>query len=178
MELELQSWKVKLTLVALIVLVVAVPLARASKSNKDRAEDWHRRAIVAEESVTGLRLVIADRSRELNLRTIQANRLATQLDTNGTALRRSKVSVGTLSKRQRALTQQNTRIERERAELQARLAVLETIAGKLRTCTRSLAAALAPSQGAVRPKTPAAAEQRLASCKLAGASYDVYLSRP
>ena len=33
MELDLQGWKVKLALVALVALIVAVPLARASHSN-------------------------------------------------------------------------------------------------------------------------------------------------
>ena len=54
MELELQGWKVKLALAALVLVVVAAPLARAVNSNRDRAEDWHRRAIVAEESVARL----------------------------------------------------------------------------------------------------------------------------
>ena len=87
MELELQGWKVKLALGALVLVVVAAPLIRAVYSNRGRAEDWHRRAVVAEESVTGLRVVIVERSRALNQRTVQANRLATRarLDQNGIA---------------------------------------------------------------------------------------------
>ena len=101
MELELQGWKVKLALGALVLVVVAAPLIRAVYSNRGRADDWHRRAVVAEESVTGLRVVIVERSRALNQRTVQANRLATQLDSTRTALQRSKVSVGSLTRRQR-----------------------------------------------------------------------------
>ena len=65
LQLELEGWKVKAGLVALALLVVLTPLALIVKSNRDRAEDWHRRAVVAEESVTGLRMVIVARSREL-----------------------------------------------------------------------------------------------------------------
>jgi len=54
MELELQGWKVKVALVAVAVVVIAAPFVRATMSNKSRAEDWHRRAVVAEESVNGL----------------------------------------------------------------------------------------------------------------------------
>src|SRR4029079_4337001 len=73
MELELNGWKVKAALIALLVVVVCAPFARASMSNKGRADDWHRRAVVAEEAVGGLRVVIAERSRVLNARTLQAN---------------------------------------------------------------------------------------------------------
>ena len=88
MELELDGWKVKAALVAVAVVVIAAPFVRATLSNKGRAEDWHRRAVVAEESVTGLRVVIAERSRALNQRTVPAKRLVSDLQSNGTALRR------------------------------------------------------------------------------------------
>lgn len=171
MELELQGWKVKAALVALVALVVAVPLARAVNSNKSRAEDWHRRAVVAEESVAGLRAVIVERSRELNRRTIQANRLVGELDTARAALRRSKLNVGTLTRRQRELAQENARVVSERRKLQTRQAELEAIASKLSACTKGLEAA----QG--KRKISVSARARLASCRRAGASLDAYLER-
>jgi chromosome segregation ATPase len=177
MELELQGWKVKLALVALVLVVVAAPLARAVDSNRDRAEDWHRRAIVAEESVGGLRVVIVERSRALNRRTVQANQLVTELHSAQAALRRSKVNVGTLTRRQRALANENARMENERRKLQAGQAALETIASKLRTCTKGLGGVVAAVQGK-RPRTlSASARSRLASCGRAGARLDAYLEQ-
>ena len=165
MELELQGWKVKLALVALAFVVFAVPVARAVKSNKDRAEDWHRRAVVAEESVAGLKVVIAERSRALNRRTLQANQLVSRLDTSRTALRRSKGSVGTLTRRQRRLASENARIEAQRRRLQTRHAALERIASSLRACAPSTA------RGAKRVTVAS----RVASCKRAAARLDTYL---
>ena len=173
MELELQGWKVKLALGALVLVVVAAPLIRAVYSNRGRADDWHRRAVVAEESVTGLRVVIVERSRALNQRTVQANRLATELDSSRTALQRSKVSVGTLTRRQRELANENARIAKERSKLQARQATLATIASKLSACTKDLGATKAK-----RPTTvSASAPSSLASCKRAGATLDAYLAQ-
>jgi hypothetical protein len=173
MELELQGWKVKLALVALAVVVVAAPLARAVEANKGRAEDWHRRAIVAEESVTGLRLVIEERSRALNQRTIQANRLLGELDSNRASLQRSKVSFGTLTRKQARLAEQNAQAETQRRTLQKRLATLEPIARKLGACGKSLPVA----PGASSRKSAAVARARLASCAQASASLDSYLEQ-
>jgi hypothetical protein len=177
MELELQGWKVKLALAALAVVIVLAPVACAVKSNKDRAEDWHRRAVVAEASVAGLRVVIVQRSRALNRRTVQANQLVSQLHSNGTALRRSKVSVGTLTQRQRELANENARMENERRKLQSRLAALGRIGSKLSACTEDLGRVLDPAQGK-RPRTiSVAARSRVASCRRAGASFDAYLEQ-
>ena len=121
MELELNGWKVKAALIALLVVVVCAPFARASMSNKGRADDWHRRAVVAEEAVGGLRVVIAERSRALNARTLQANQLASRLDSRGMALQKTKVSVGTLTRRQRALTAENAAVKAERNKLRSQL---------------------------------------------------------
>ena len=154
------------------MLVVAVPLARASHANKGRAEDWHRRAVVAEESVGGLRVVIVERSRELNQRTLQANRLAAQLQSNGMALRRSKGNVGALSRRQRQLVSANAHLAKERAELQSRVATLESIGAELSACAK------APPPSGKNARTVAAVKRsRAATCKRAGASFDAYLER-
>lgn len=175
MELELNGWKVKLALIALVVVVVAAPLARASKSNKDRAEGWHRRAVVAEEAVGGLRAVIAERSRALNERTLQANQLASRLDSSGLLLEKSKDSVGTLAKRQRSLATENKRVAAERKQLATRLATLEALSAKLRSCTEDLTNAIGPAT----PKTAKAVfvktKPLVASCRDANASFDKYL---
>ena len=167
MELELDGWKVKAALVAVAVVVIAAPFVRATLSNKGRAEDWHRRAVVAEESVTGLRVVIAERSRALNQRTVQANRLVSDLQSNGTALRRSKVSVGTLTRRQRELAAENARIESDRRKLRSRLATLESIGSKLSACVKSRA----PAKG---KRIVAACA---ATCNRVSASFDAYLEQ-
>ena len=167
MELELHGWKVKAALVAVAVVVIAAPFVRATMTNKGRAEDWHRRAVVAEESVTGLRVVIAERSRALNQRTLQANQLVSQVRSNGSALRRSKVSVGTLTRRQRQLAGENARIESERRRLRARLAALESIGSKLNACVKGGASA--------KGKRTVAARQK--SCNRVSASFDAYVER-
>ncbi len=179
MELELQGWKVKLALAALLVVVIAAPFVRSSMANKDRAEDWRRRALVAEEAVTGLRVVIVDRSRELNRRTVQANQLASLVDVNGTALRRSKISIGTLAKRQRALAKENARVASERRKLQVRVAALERMGSTLSVCAKDLAAA--GSAGSKGQRTTAAtakaAQSRAATCKQVSANFDAYLEQ-
>lgn len=166
MELELQGWKVKLGLIALAVLVVAAPLARAVTANKGRAEDWRKRAVVAEESVGGLRVVIAERSRALNQRTIQANTLAARVDANGSALRRSKDSVGALTRRRQELARRYESVTAERDRLRARVTALERIGAQLSSCARG-------DDG--EKLEPAAAEARLASCERASARFDALL---
>jgi uncharacterized membrane protein len=169
MELELQGWKVKLALAAMAAVVVVLPFARGAMVNRDRAEDWHKRAVVAEESVGGLRAVIAERSRALNQRTIQANRLAARADENGTALRRSKVSVGALTQRRQELARAYARVSTERDRFRSRLAAVERIGATLSACAKGAAA---PARG---KRTTTAARSRLASCRRASASFDDYL---
>jgi septal ring factor EnvC (AmiA/AmiB activator) len=173
MEFELQGWKVRLALGALVLVVVAAPFVRAVYTNRGRAEGWHRRAVVAEESVTGLRVVIVERSRALNRRTVQANQLVSELHSTRAALRRSKVNVGTLTRRQRELANENARIETERRKLQTRQAALETIASKLGACAKSLDGA----QGKRRRTIAASAPSTLATCRRLGASLDAYLEQ-
>lgn len=179
MEFELQGWKVKLALVALGLAVVVAPLAHAVASNKGRAEDWHRRAIAAEESVDGLRTVIAERSRALNERTIQANRLAGMVDSSGTALQRSKASVGTLARRQRELARRYARLSRERDMLRSRVATLERIGAQLSACAKAAKAANGakdPRSSTDGTRTITAAQSRLEDCKRASVSFDTYLA--
>lgn len=177
MELELHGWKVKVALVALVVLVVAVPLARASKSNKDRAEDWHRRAIVAEEAVGGLRAVIAERSRALNERTLQANRLASQLDSRGLLLEKSKVNVGTLTQRQQQLATENKRLTAERNRLRSRVATLEALGTKLRECTGELAEVVVSAKGKTAGAVTAKARPRVEGCRDLSTGFDTYMEQ-
>jgi hypothetical protein len=165
--LEPLSWRAKSALIALGVMFVLGTLGLVVKSNRDRADDWHRRAIVAEESVGGLRVVIAERSRALNQRTLQANRLVNGADSTRAALRRSKSNVRTLTERQRALAGENARIAKERRKLQARQAALVRIASTLSACVPSAA------QG----KNRVTAASRVATCKRAAASLDAYLEQ-
>ena len=164
MELELQGWKVKLALGALVARPRGGTVRTSCLHEPGRAEDWHRRAIVAEESVTGLRVVIVERSRALNRRTVQANQLVSELHSTRAALRRSKVNVGTLTRRQRELANENARIEKERRKLQTRQAALETIASKLSGCAKT-----STGRTGKRPRTIAAsAPSTLASCRRFG----------
>lgn len=177
MELELNGWKVKAALIALLVVVVCAPFARASMSNKGRADDWRKRAIVAEEAVGGLRVVIAQRSRALNERTVQANQLASQLDSRGMALQKTKSSVGTLTRRQRALTNANTRVTTERNQLRSRLAKAEALGSRLRACSESLAAVVASATGKKAAAVTAKAQPLVDSCRKASAGFQAYLEQ-
>jgi chromosome segregation ATPase len=167
-----QSWTVKSVLVVLAFVIPAGALALTVKSNRDRAEDWHQRAIAAEETVVGLRVVIGERSRALNRRTVQATQLASRLHSTRSALRRSKVSVGTLTRRQRELASENARVEDQRRKLQKRQAALAAIASRLSACNKGLGGV----SGAAKGKR-VTAQSRLTSCKRAGASLDSYLEQ-
>ncbi len=175
LELELEGWKVKAGLVALALLVVLTPLALIVKSNRDRAEDWHRRAVVAEESVTGLRMVIVARSRELNRRTLRANQLAGRAQSNGAALRQSKVSVGALSRRQRELASENARMADEGRKLRSQLVALEQVGSTLSSCAGNLGGVAGSTGVKGRRTTTAVAKSRAASCKQASARFNAYL---
>jgi regulator of replication initiation timing len=177
MELELNGWKVKAALIALLVVVVCAPFARASMSNKGRADDWRKRAIVAEEAVGGLRVVIAQRSRALNERTVQANQLASQLDSRGMALQKTKSSVGTLTRRQRALTNANTRVTMERNQLRSRLAKAEALGSRLRACSENLAAVVTSARGKKAAAVTAKAQPLVDSCRKASAGFQAYLEQ-
>ena len=106
---------------AVFVLVVGM-LANSVRKNNDRADDWQRRAVAAEEIAGGLRVVLADRSQALNERTRQANVLADTLASSRGALRETKSSVGTLARRQRQLATDKARVEAELRELRAQRA--------------------------------------------------------
>ena len=162
MELELNGWKVKAALIALLVVVVCAPFARASMSNKGRADDWHRRAVIAE------------RSRALNERTLQANQLASRLDSRGMALQKTKVSVGTLTRRQRALTAENAAVRAERNKLRSQLATARALASRLSACSESLSAVVASAKGKKAATVTANARPLVESCRKARASYEKY----
>ena len=174
MEFELNGWKVKAALIALLVVVVCAPFARASMSNKGRADDWRKRAVVAEEAVGGLRVVIAQRSRALNVRTVQANQLATRFDSRGMALQKTKSSVGTLTRRQRALTNANTRVTSERNQLRSRLATAVALASRLKSCSDSLAAVVASAKGKKAAAITARAQPLVETCSKASAGFEAY----
>jgi hypothetical protein len=185
MELELNGWKVKLALVALVAVVVAAPFARASISNKGRADDWRRRAVVAEEAVGGLRVVIAERSRALNERTLQANALASRLDSSGTVLQKTKLSVGALNRKQRQLaaenarvSAENTRVKAERNKARAQLATAEALGRKLSACSEDLAATLAAAKPKAAAAVKAKAQPLVESCAKATASFQAFLEQP
>lgn len=177
LQLELEGWKVKAGLVALALLVVLTPLALIVKSNRDRAEDWHRRAVVAEESVTGLRMVIVARSRELNRRTLQANQLASRAQSNGAALRQSKVSVGALSRHQRELASENVRMANEGRKLRSQLGALERVGSTLSGCAKDLGGTTGSTGVKGQRTTTAVAKARVASCAQASTRFDAYLEQ-
>jgi hypothetical protein len=115
-------------------------------------------------------VVIVERSRALNARTVQANQLAVAARSSGDALQQSKASVGTLTKRQQALAKTNAAIAKERAALRRQLTSLEAIATKLDACVQGGGAV-----GAKGTRAVAASDQaRIAQCKQVAASFNAY----
>lgn len=148
LTLEVGRFSASVTSIAVGVVFVLVVgmLANSVRKNNDRAEDWRRRAVVAEEAAGGLRVVIAERSRALNQRTRQANLLISTLASSRGALRASKVSLGALERRQRQLASEKARAETERRTLRAQRAALASVASALSACSQGLATVVAQAQ--------------------------------
>lgn len=161
LEVGGRSLSVTSIVVTLVFVLVVGMLANSVRKNNDRADDWRHRAVAAEEIVAGLRVVLAERSRALNQRTVQANKLAAGLDTSRGALRETKVSVGSLTRRQRQLAADKARAQTRVRELESQRAALVSAASALDACSRGLEAMVA--SGKPRAK-PAALESRLAQC--------------
>ena len=166
--IELGNWTIEIgnpsrtaVVVTLVVVLLMGILLNSVWQNRGRAEDWRREAVAAEEVAAGLRVVLADRSRELNRRTAQANELVARLDTSRGALRDTKVSVGSLTRRQRELAADNARIETQLRKLTARQATLSSVATALSSCAQSLEALVA------RGGEAADKNARLAQCSSA-----------
>jgi chromosome segregation ATPase len=121
-----------------LLLVVASWFAYASRSNEQAAGEWKQRAVELDEQVNGLRTLIGERSAQLNDRTRQANRLATNLQTTRLALRRSEGDVTSLARRQRELANEKAQLQDQRRALQQQAAALEDIASRYIDCKDSL----------------------------------------
>jgi chromosome segregation ATPase len=177
LEVGRYSASVTSIVVTLVFVLVVGMLANSVRKNNDRAEDWRRRAVVAEEAVGGLRLVLSDRSRMLNQRTQQANALVDTLASSRGALRASKVSLGTLTRRQRRLASDKARAETERRNLQAQRAALASVASALSACSQGLGAVVSEARRG-RPKAALAkADPQLTRCSRARARLGAVLGR-
>lgn len=124
--------------IAVLLLLAAGWFAYAAHTNNDAARDWKQRSIELEEQVNGLRTLIGERSAELNERTRQANRIAANLRSTRTALRRSEGDVSSLAQRQRELANDKAQLEDERRALQQQAGDLAEIAGRYIACKSSL----------------------------------------
>jgi hypothetical protein len=171
LTLEIGRWSASLWSIAAtaVSVVLILMLAKSTLSNNARADDWQQRAVAAEEIVGGLRVVIADRSAALNERTRQANALASTLDSNRGALRDSKSSLGSLSRRQNQLMADKIRAEKELQKLQSQHGTLYTAAQELDACSSGLQALVG------KKAKPAARQARLDQCRLARASFQAFL---
>jgi hypothetical protein len=175
LALEVGRWTVSvwtIAVTAVFVLVVGM-LGNSVRKNNDRADDWQRRAVAAEEIVGGLRVVLSDRSRALNERTRQANALIETLASSRGALRETKSSVGSLARRQRQLATDKARVEAELRKLRAQRATLQSVASALSACSQSLEP-LATARP--RPK-PATTKSSIASCDRAQARFAAALGQ-
>jgi hypothetical protein len=173
LALEVGRWSVSvMTIAVTVVFVIVVGMfANSARKNNDRAEDWRRRAVAAEEVVGGLRVVLAERSQALNQRTRQANELIGTLASSRGKLRISKASLGTLTRRQRQLAADKARTETARRKLQARQAALASAASALNACSQGLEAFV----GSGKKPSAAARRSRLEQCSRAQARYRAYL---
>jgi hypothetical protein len=160
LEIGGRSLSVRAMAVTVVFVLVVGMLATSLRKNNARAEDWRRRAVAAEEIIGGLRVVIAERSQALNARTVQANTLAAGLDTSRGALRETKSSVGSLTKRQQELAADKAETEKERQKLQTQQTALVSTAAALDACSEGLATLV---QSKPKPK-PADVQLRLTQC--------------
>jgi hypothetical protein len=144
--------------VALVVLVVFGILLNSIWQNHSRAEDWRRQAVDAEEVVTGLRVVIGERSQALNRRTAQANELAASLGSSRGALRNTKASVGSLARRQRQLAADKAKADAELQKLRTQRKALASVASALSACSTGLEAVATAGGKKAKPE-PALLEQ-------------------
>lgn len=163
--------------VGIVFVLVVGMLANSVRKNNDRADDWRRRSLVAEEAVGGLRVVLAERSRALNERTRQANLLIGTLASSRGALRETKVNLGSLERRQRQLANEKARAEAERRRLRAQRAALASVASTLSTCSQGLANAVAQAQRGKPKAVLAKTGPQLAQCSRARARLGVVLGR-
>ena len=171
LALEVGRWTVSLTTIAVTVVFVLVVgmLLNSVRTNNDRAEDWRRRAVAAEEVAGGLRVVLADRSRTLNQRTRQANVFAATLASSRGALRQSKSRAGALAEQQRQLAGDFAQAETARRKLAAQRAALASVASALGACSQGLESVVAAAQNG-KPKTELAkAQPFLTQCNRAQA---------
>lgn len=162
LTIEVGRWSASLTtiLVTIVFVLVVGMLANSVRKNNGRAEDWHERAVAAEEIAGGLRVVLAERSQALNARTRQANTLAATLAS-------SRGAVGTLTRRQRRLATDKARVDAELRTLRAQRAELQSVASALSACSQSLESVVT-----AKPKVKAAkAQASIASCDRAQARF-------
>jgi septal ring factor EnvC (AmiA/AmiB activator) len=121
-----------------LLLVAAGWFAYASHENEKSAQGWKQRSIELDEQVNGLRTLIGERSAQLNVRTRQANRLATNLRATRDALERSESDVTSLARRQRELANEKAQLEDQRRALQQQAGALADIASRYISCKSSL----------------------------------------
>ena len=160
LTLEVGRWSVSVTTLAVTVLFALVVgmLFNGNRQNNSRAEGWRHRAVAAEEVATGLRVVIADRSKVLNQRTRQANVLAATLVSSRGKLRQSKSRAGTLAQQQRQLAGDFAEAETARRKLSAERAALASVASALAACSQGLQSVVAAAQHG-KPKVELAKAQ-------------------
>ncbi len=171
LTLEVGRYSASVTSIAvtLVFVLVVGMLANSVRKNNDRAEDWRRRAVAAEEVAGGLRVVLAERSQALNQRTRQANLMVDTLASSRGALRSSKATLGALTRRQRALASEKARAETERRQLQAQRTALASVASALSACSQGLGAVVTRAQQGKPKAVLATAEPYLAQCTRARA---------
>jgi hypothetical protein len=179
LTLEVGRYSASVTSIAVTIVFVLVVgmLANSVRKNNDRADDWRRRAVAAEEVVGGLRVVLAQRSQALNQRTRQANELVSVVATSRGALRRTKSSVGALTQRQRQLASAYARAESERRTLAAQRAALASVASALSACSQGLAGIVAEAQRGKPKAVLGTAEPQVAQCSRARARLSTVLER-
>jgi chromosome segregation ATPase len=124
--------------VAVLLLLGAGWFAYEAHANEQAAGDWREQAIGLEEQVNGLRALIGERSAQLNERTRQGNRLADNLRSTRSALRRSEGDVTSLARRQRELASEKAQLEDQRRALQQMAGDLVEIASRYIACKSSL----------------------------------------
>jgi TolA-binding protein len=117
--------------ITVVLAAVAGWAIFAMHANEQRARSWQRRAQKLEANSKQLEALLAARTRLLNERIDQLNRIAGKLKLSQVALNQSQGDVSSLEERQRQLAN-------EKAQLQDQQRGLDNVAGAYVTCKQDL----------------------------------------
>ena len=134
-----RRWPFRLALgLAVCFALLAALAGYAAWENRERADSWQKRAVRYEAVAGELRVLLGERTQELNRQTETMNQLARRLRETRAALARSTSDVSQLSARQRELANEKAQLEDAQQALEQERDALGAVAGSFATCNEGL----------------------------------------